>query len=85
MGVTVKNSEQADDGHCRRDRRFDVKRNGVAYAAGFMIATALLDLTGIGAGFLIGKAGKHYGSVVVRSAGCLATVAGAALLVAILA
>ena len=52
---------------------------------GFMIATALLHLTGIGAGFLIGKAGKHYGSVVVRSAGGLATVAGVALLVAILA
>ena len=32
---------------------------GVAYAAGFMIATALLDLAGISAGFLIGKAGAH--------------------------
>lgn len=54
---------------------------GVAYAAGFMIATALLHLAGISAGFLMGKASEHYGVVVVRLAGGLATVAGAALLV----
>jgi urease accessory protein len=54
---------------------------GVAYAAGFMIATALLHLIGISAGFLMGKASEHYGSVVVRLAGGLATVAGVALLV----
>jgi urease accessory protein len=54
---------------------------GVAYAAGFMIATALLNLSGIIAGFLMGKAREHYGSVVVRLAGGLATVAGVALLV----
>jgi urease accessory protein len=54
---------------------------GVAYAAGFMIATALLHLCGISAGFLMGKAGEHYGSAVVRLAGGLATVAGVALLV----
>jgi urease accessory protein len=54
---------------------------GVAYAAGFMISTALLHLCGISAGFLMGKAGEHYGSAVVRLAGGLATVAGVALLV----
>jgi urease accessory protein len=54
---------------------------GVAYAAGFMIATALLNLSGIIAGFLMGKAREYYGSVVVRLAGGLATVAGVALLV----
>ena len=54
---------------------------GVAYAVGFMIATALLHLCGISAGFLMGKAGEHYGSAVVRLAGGLATVAGVALLV----
>jgi urease accessory protein len=54
---------------------------GVAFAAGFMIATALLHLCGISAGFLMGKTGEHYGSAVVRLAGGLATVAGAALLV----
>src|SRR5436190_430177 len=54
---------------------------GLAYAAGFMIATALLNLSGIGAGFLMGKASEHYGSVLVRSAGGLATAAGVALVV----
>jgi urease accessory protein len=54
---------------------------GVAYAAGFMIATALLHLCGISAGFLMGKAGEHYGSAMVRLAGGLAPVAGVALLV----
>ena len=54
---------------------------GVAYAAGFMIATALLHLCGISAGLLMGKASEHYGSVVVRLAGGLASAAGVALLV----
>jgi len=54
---------------------------GVVYAAGFMIATALQHLSGISAGFLMGKAGEHYGSVVVRLAGGLATLAGIALFV----
>ena len=53
---------------------------GVAYTAGFMIATALLHLAGISAGFLIGKAGEHYGPGIVRLAGGLATVAGVVLL-----
>jgi urease accessory protein len=57
---------------------------GVAYAAGFMIATALVHLTGIGAGVLIGGAGDRYGSFVLRIAGGFATVAGLALLVSIL-
>lgn len=57
---------------------------GVAYAAGFMIATALLHLAGIGAGFLIGRSGEHYGSLVVRVAGGFATVAGLGLLIGIL-
>jgi urease accessory protein len=53
---------------------------GVAYAAGFMIATALLHVTGIGAGFLIGGAGDRHGRLVVRFAGGLAIVAGVVLL-----
>jgi len=57
---------------------------GVAYAAGFLIATAILHLAGISAGFLIGKAGEHHGSAVVRLAGGLSTVAGVTLLVSIL-
>jgi len=57
---------------------------GVAYATGFMIATALLHLAGITAGFLIGRAGEHYGSVLVRMAGGFASVAGLGLLIGIL-
>jgi urease accessory protein len=57
---------------------------GVAYAAGIMIATALLHLAGISAGFLIGKAGERYGSLVVRLAGGIATLAGVRLLIGIL-
>ena len=52
---------------------------GVAYAAGFMIATALLHLAGISIGFLIGTADKR----LVRLAGGLTTVAGVVLLVGI--
>jgi urease accessory protein len=55
--------------------------SGVAYAAGFLIATALLHLAGISAGFLIAKTGQHYGSMVMRLTGGLTTVAGVALLV----
>jgi urease accessory protein len=54
---------------------------GLAYAAGFLIATALLHLSGIIAGFLMGKASEHYGSVLVRSVGGLATAAGVAFVV----
>ena len=57
---------------------------GVAYVTGFMIATALLHLAGITAGFLIGRAGEHYGSVLVRMAGGFASVAGLGLLIGIL-
>jgi urease accessory protein len=57
---------------------------GVAYAAGFMIATALLHLAGISAGFLIGKAGEHYGSLAARLTGGSVTVAGVVLLVGVL-
>ena len=57
---------------------------GVTYAAGFMIATALLHLAGISAGFLIGKAGEHYGSLAARLAGGSVTVAGVVLLVGVL-
>ena len=57
---------------------------GIAYVGGFMIATALLHLAGISAGFLIGKAGEHYGSVVVRLAGGTRDCSWCVLLVAFL-
>ena len=40
---------------------------------GLIDTPALQHLSGISAGFLMGKAGEHYGSVVVRLAGGLAT------------
>ena len=49
-----------------------------------MIATALLHLAGITAGFLIGRAGERYGSLVMRVAGGFATVAGLGLLIGVL-
>ena len=53
---------------------------GVAYAAGFMIATALLHVAGLGLGLMIARFGQRRGAVVVRSAGGVAAVAGAGLL-----
>ena len=53
---------------------------GVAYAAGFMIATAILHLAGISTGFLIGTTDKR----LVRLVGGFTTIAGVALLVGVL-
>jgi urease accessory protein len=53
--------------------------SGLAYGVGFMIATALLHLCGLGLGYLVGAAGDRY-AVVVRSAGGLAAIAGIAIL-----
>jgi urease accessory protein len=56
-----------------------VDASGLGYGIGFMIATALLHLGGLGLGYLVGAAGDRYG-VVVRSAGGLAAIAGIAIL-----
>ncbi|MDD1537950.1 HupE/UreJ family protein, partial [Bradyrhizobium sp. WBOS8] len=55
---------------------------GVAYAAGFMIATALLHVAGLALGYLIGRAGERQGRgiFVTRTAGGIAAVAGVGLL-----
>ncbi|SEH70891.1 urease accessory protein [Rhizobium tibeticum] len=53
---------------------------GVAYAAGFMLATAALHLAGIGLGYLIGKVSERRGAVIARSAGGIAALAGVAFL-----
>jgi hypothetical protein len=45
------------------------------------MATSLLHLAGITAGFLVGRAGEHYGSLAVRFAGVFAIAAGVTLLV----
>lgn len=52
----------------------------VAYAAGFMIATALLHVLGIAIGFVIGRASERGGRIVTQSAGGIAAIAGVGLL-----
>lgn len=53
---------------------------GAAYAAGFMIATALLHVAGLGLGLGIARISEKRGSFVVRTAGGLAAVAGIGIL-----
>ena len=52
---------------------------GVAYAAGFMLATATLHIAGIALGYLIAKISDRQGSIVMRSAGGTAALAGIGL------
>ncbi len=53
---------------------------GASYAAGFMLATALLHLGGIALGVVIGRVGDIRGRLVYRVAGVLVTLAGLAIL-----
>lgn len=53
---------------------------GMAYGLGFMLATALLHLGGIGLGFLIGRISEERGPAIVRATGTVSIVAGLALL-----
>lgn len=53
---------------------------GAAYAAGFMLATALLHATGVGSGFLIGRLSESRGPRVTQAAGGFAALAGVAIL-----
>jgi urease accessory protein len=57
---------------------------GLAYAAGFMLATALLHVAGIGLGFAVGKLSERFGPQLMRTAGALAAVAGVGLLTGVL-
>ncbi|WP_035715527.1 HupE/UreJ family protein [Azorhizobium doebereinerae] len=52
---------------------------GLAYGAGFVLATGLLHLTGLGLGFGIGALGQRSGDVWVRRAGAAVCVAGMGL------
>jgi urease accessory protein len=54
--------------------------SGSSYAAGFMLATALLHAGGIAVGFLIGRIGDSYGRLMYRLAGGLVALAGVAIL-----
>lgn len=53
--------------------------SGLAYGAGFMLATAALHLSGLALGAGIGRLGETYGQVWVRRAGAAVSVAGLGL------
>lgn len=57
---------------------------GIAYAFGFMMATALLHAAGIGVGVLVSRLGESRGPAVVRLTGAFSVVAGLAFLTGIL-
>ncbi|MEO5325992.1 HupE/UreJ family protein [Mesorhizobium sp. CC13] len=52
---------------------------GLAYGAGFLLATATLHAAGLGAGFLLDGKGAARGARLARSLGALAAVAGLGL------
>ena len=54
--------------------------SGAAYAAGFMVATALLHAIGIGLGYTVGIASQLYSNSICRLAGGAASVVGLGLL-----
>jgi urease accessory protein len=54
--------------------------SGAAYAAGFMVATALLHAIGIGLGYTVGIASQLYSNSICRLAGGAASVVGFGLL-----
>ncbi|MBX4960444.1 HupE/UreJ family protein [Rhizobium binae] len=53
---------------------------GAAYAAGFMVATALLHAAGLALGYAVGRAGERQGVLVTRTAGSIAALAGVGIL-----
>ena len=56
----------------------------LAYAAAFLIATAMLHLMGVALSFGIDKVGQRYGSMLMRTAGAIGLIAGVGLFVGIL-
>jgi urease accessory protein len=56
---------------------------GLAYGIGFMMATALLHVAGIGLGFAVGRIAQAHGRVAIQVGGGLMTVAGLAVLLEI--
>jgi urease accessory protein len=56
---------------------------GLAYGVGFIAATVLLHLAGLGGGFALGAADGRLGRVAMRTAGGLAAVAGLGILAGI--
>ena len=58
--------------------------SGLAYAAGFVVATAMLHACGIALGLLLGKAEKTRGTRISRVAGGAMAVAGVAILAGVI-
>lgn len=56
----------------------------IAYAAGFLVATATLHGLGILVGWLVGKATERHGKIVTRAGGSIAALAGFGLLTGII-
>jgi urease accessory protein len=54
--------------------------SGLAYGAGFMIATALLHVLGVGIGLLFGRAATVGGEKVLQLSGCAMSLAGVVIL-----
>jgi urease accessory protein len=54
--------------------------SGLAYGAGFILATAALHLSGIGAGIAIARLGRYRAQRLARIAGSVMVLAGAAML-----
>jgi urease accessory protein len=54
--------------------------SGLAYGAGFVIATALLHVIGVGIGTWIGEAGRRYSRTISQIAGGAMALAGIAIL-----
>jgi urease accessory protein len=57
---------------------------GLTYGLGFMLATALLHIVGIGLGLAAGRIGERYGAVAYRAVGCVVAVAGLGLLTGVI-
>jgi urease accessory protein len=56
--------------------------SGLAYGAGFIVATAFLHAIGIGIGLALGRAATTGGERILQLGGCAMSVAGAAILIA---
>lgn len=58
--------------------------SGIAYGAGFMVATASLHALGIGIGVMLGRIGKAGGERILQLSGCAMSLAGVAILLKLL-
>lgn len=58
--------------------------SGLAYGAGFILATALLHAVGVGFGLVLGKAAERHGPRLTQGAGGAMAIAGVAILSGIL-